>query len=87
MANIETGLMFRTSKGASKAPPAVPLVNAESEMQFFSRRASEEARLAVKATCPTAAAAHRYLAAAYAARVKHEIDTAASLDSLAREIF
>lgn len=59
---------------------------AESDLQFYSRRAMEESRSAQRATCSKAAAAHRYLAASYAALVKREIETAAELDDLARLI-
>jgi hypothetical protein len=59
---------------------------AESDLQFYSRRAMEESRSAQRATCGKAAAAHRYLAASYAALVKQEIEMAAELDSLARLI-
>jgi hypothetical protein len=63
-----------------------PSAATESELQFFSRRALEESRAATRAICPQAAAAHRYLAAAYSARVRQEIATAAELDALARLI-
>jgi hypothetical protein len=58
----------------------------ETDLQFFSRRAMEESRAAARAACPQAAAAHRYLAGAYAGLVKHEIETAAEMDELARLI-
>jgi len=58
----------------------------ETELQFYSRRAMEESRAAVRAASPQAAAAHRYLAAAYANLVKREFETAADFDSLARRI-
>jgi hypothetical protein len=63
-----------------------PLAATESELQFFSRRAMEESRAARRAICPQAAAAHRYLSAAYSARVREEMATAAELDALARLI-
>jgi hypothetical protein len=65
---------------------APSLIAAESELQFYSRRAMEESRAAARAANPQAAAAHRYLAGTYAGLVKREIETAAELDQLARLI-
>lgn len=62
------------------------LPSSETDLQFYSRRAMAESRAAMRATCPQAAAAHRYLAAAYAGLVRHEIEVAAELDALARDI-
>lgn len=67
------------------SPPAAP-ISAETELQFYSRRALEESRAAIRAACPQAAAAHRYLASSYAGLVKREIEAAAQLDELARRI-
>jgi hypothetical protein len=58
----------------------------ETELEFYSRRAMEEARSAKFAATPQAAAAHRYLAAAYAALIARETQTASQLDELARRI-
>ena len=69
------------------APDTVALLPpAETDLQFFSRRALEESRAALRASSPQAAAAHRYLAAAYGALTKREIETAAELDAIARDI-
>ena len=58
----------------------------ESELEFYSRRAMEEARLAGRALTPQAAAAHRYLAAAYAALVAKETQVESELEELANRI-
>jgi squalene cyclase len=58
-----------------------PLV-AESEFEFFSRRALEEARLAQLATTPAAANAHRYLAAAYSEQLAKHIKVHSELEEL-----
>ena len=61
------------------APPAfIP----ESEFEFFSRRALEEARLAQQATSPAAANAHRYLAAAYSEQVAKHIKVQAEMEEI-----
>lgn len=68
-------------------PVVVPLLPAtETDLQLYSRRAMEESRAALRAACPQAAAAHRYLAAAYAGLVKHEIEIAAELDAFVRDL-
>ncbi|HEX8402868.1 MAG TPA: hypothetical protein VF628_14340 [Allosphingosinicella sp.] len=54
----------------------------ETELAFFKRRAFEEARSAQRATCPRAAAAHRYLAEAYAEQVRREIEAEERFDAL-----
>jgi hypothetical protein len=46
----------------------------------------EEARLARRALTPQAAAAHRYLAAAYAALVAKETQVESELEELANQI-
>lgn len=66
--------------------PRPLLPSPETELQFYSRRAMEESRAAGRAACPQAAAAHRYLAAAYAGMVKREIEVAAQLDAFVRRI-
>jgi hypothetical protein len=71
---------------AEPASPALVGPPAESDLQFYSRRAMEESRFAQRASCAKAAAAHRYLAASYASLVKREMETAADLDGLARLI-
>ena len=58
----------------------------ETELEFYSRRAMEEARLAHRASTPKAAAAHRYLAAAYAALVAKETQTESEFEELAKQI-
>jgi hypothetical protein len=58
----------------------------ETELEFYSRRAMEEARLARRALTPQAAAAHRYLAAAYAALVAKETQVESELEELANQI-
>lgn len=71
---------------AARGDPRPPFHPAETELQFFSRRAMEESRAAARAACPQAAAAHRYLAAAYAGLVRSEIDVAAQLDAFVRQL-
>ncbi len=61
------------------APPALVV---ESEFEFFSRRALEEARLAQQAASPAAANAHRYLAAAYSAQLARHIEAHSELEEL-----
>ena len=58
------------------------LLQPETELQFFSRRAMEESRLAKQASCPAAAARHAYLAAAYAGEIAKELAKAAEFDKL-----
>lgn len=69
-----------------EAGALLPAATAETELQFYSRRAMEESRAAKRAASPQAAAAHRYLAASYSNLVKREIEVAAHLDGLARQI-
>ena len=54
----------------------------ETQIEFLTRRALEENRLANLARSPRAAAAHRYLAAAYATAIARERETAAALEEL-----
>ncbi len=68
------------------APPPLPKSRAESELEFLSRRAMEESRLAKRALSPHAAAAHSYLAAAYSAAVAREIERQKELESLLLQI-
>lgn len=58
----------------------------ESDFEFFARRAMDEAHAARRAACPKAAAAHMYLANAYAAEVAREMARAAELEALALAI-
>ena len=48
------------------------LARAETDLDFYSRRAMEEARAAARATNVAAGAAHRHMAAIYAARLQEE---------------
>lgn len=66
------------------AVPACPLppLPAESEFEFLSRRALEEARLAQAAATPAAANAHRYLAAAYSEQLAKHIGVHRELEQL-----
>jgi hypothetical protein len=83
---------FRVSENGGLAiaagDPATEYIGArrETELEFYSRRAMEEARLAGRALTPQAAAAHRYLAAAYAALVAKETRVASELEELAHRI-
>lgn len=63
----------------SPAPPAFP---PESEFEFFTRRALEEARLAQQAPTPAAADAHRYLAAAYSEQLARHLEVHSQLEDL-----
>lgn len=54
----------------------------ESEIEFFSRRALEEARLAQLAPSPAAANAHRYLAAAYSEQLAKYFKVHSELEDL-----
>ena len=67
------------------AAPAPALVT-ESEVEFFTRRALEESRLAQRAATPAAASAHRYLAAAYSERLARHITIHSELEDLLRSI-
>ena len=60
------------------SPALVP----ESEFEFFTRRALEEARLAQQASTPAAANAHRYLAAAYSEQLARHIRVHGELEEL-----
>jgi hypothetical protein len=62
--------------------PVVPGSAAETQLQFYARRAWEESRLAMKAASPKAAAAHSYLASAYSAEVAKELAKTAELGEL-----
>ena len=59
-----------------------PALVAESEFEFFTRRALEEARLAQQASTPAAANAHRYLAAAYSEQLARHIKVHTDLEDL-----
>jgi hypothetical protein len=67
---------------ADGADPAPPPLLIESEFEFFSRRALEEARLAQIAATPAAANAHRYLAAAYSEQLAKHIKVHSELEEL-----
>lgn len=54
----------------------------ETHLEFLSRRALEEGRLATRARTTRAAAAHRYLAAAYASAIAREMAVAAELEEM-----
>ena len=69
-----------------EAPEPAPAFWAESEFEFYARRAIEEGNAARRASCPEAAAAHLYLAAAYAAEVSRETERTAQLERLAHAI-
>lgn len=70
-------------EGAHQSGPAPKVWGAqESQFEFLSRRALEESRLAAEASTAEAAAAHRYLAAAYSAELAKEVATAAALEEL-----
>ena len=73
------------SEPAGPAPAAVRTA-AETELQFFARRAFEESRLAQQASCPKAAAAHSYLAAAYSGQIAKELAKTAELEDLLLQI-
>lgn len=63
-----------------------PHLPAETGLEFYARRAMEEARAARLAASPEAAAAHMYLAAAYASELARETSTAEELERLALQI-
>lgn len=54
----------------------------ETDLDFYSRRALEEAQAALDAPSPIVAVAHRHMAAAYTARLRDEEQTAASINDL-----
>ena len=54
----------------------------ESEFEFLTRRALEEARLAQVAPTPAAANAHRYLAAAYSEQLSKYIKVHSELEGM-----
>ena len=70
--------------------PALPLplerAVPESELEFYTRRALEERRLASCAATGAAAAAHLYLAASYSARIAREMQRESELELLALSI-
>ena len=66
----------------AKTAPAAAMTAAETELQFFARRAFEESLLAKQASSPQAAAAHSYLAAAYSAQIAKELAKTAELEEL-----
>ena len=58
----------------------VMLARAEKDVEFFSRRALEEARAAATAKSVAAGAAHRQMAAIYAARLRDRQLAAEGID-------
>lgn len=52
------------------------LAQDETDLDFYGRRAMEEARAATKASCVAAGAAHRHMAVAYSALVREECEGA-----------
>jgi hypothetical protein len=71
---------------AGSAPTGGVRTAAETELQFFARRAFEESLLAKQASCAQAAAAHSYLAAAYSAQIAKELAKTAELEDLLLQI-
>jgi hypothetical protein len=69
-----------------ETPEAAPSFCLESDLEFYARRAMEEAHAGRRAACPEAASAHMYLAAAYSAQVAKEMARAAELEGLALAI-
>ena len=67
-------------------PLEAPAFPPESEFEFFSRRAMEEARLAQLADNPASANAHRYLAAAYSEQLARHIKVHGELEELLRAL-
>lgn len=62
------------------------LNRAETEFDFYSRRAMEEAQAAAKAASRLVGAVHRRMAAAYAARLRDEQETDARFEELLDEL-
>lgn len=58
----------------------------ETEIEFYTRRALEEHRLATRAPTAAAAAAHLYLAASYSTKMAEELSRQAELEKLALRI-
>lgn len=82
---MATQSRWQDDEEAPEREPA-PAFWAESELEFYARRAIEEGNAARRASCPQAAAAHMYLAAAYAAEVTREMERTAELERLALAI-
>lgn len=61
------------------------VARAENDFDFYSRRALEEARAAAKAASVVVGAAHRHMAAVYAARVQEEYEAAQMIDDVETE--
>lgn len=76
------GSFFSDDSGVEDAQPPVAESRPETELEFLTRRAMEESRLAKRASSPHAAAAHSYLAAAYSAAVAREVERQNELESL-----
>ena len=77
---------FPAPADAEHCRPPVDIAPRETQLQFLTRRAFEETSLAGAAATAKAAAAHRYLAAAYSAAIGRELAAAAELEELARQI-
>lgn len=58
----------------------------ETELDFYSRRAMEESHAAAAAPSPVVGATHRHMAAAYAARLRDEEESAASFEAFLKAI-
>lgn len=80
------GGSFAADDGEPKCTAPLPRSKTETELDFLTRRAMEESRLAKRAVSPHAAAAHSYLAAAYSAAIAREIERQKELESLLLEI-
>ena len=73
---------LKSAPVASEDESGPPSFVGESEFEFFTRRALEEARLAQQALTPAAANAHRYLAAAYSEQLARHIKVHSELEDL-----
>lgn len=81
------GAALRQADDSEEAPPqAAEQLWPESELQFYTRRALEERRLANMAPTAAAAAAHLYLAASYSAKMAEELTKQAEFEKLALRI-
>lgn len=58
----------------------------ETDLDFYSRRAMEEAQAAAAASSAPVSAAHRHMAAAYSARLRAEEEAAEWLERLLEEL-
>ncbi len=95
---MDGAALRRFDLGSSSEPsssPAAPLDEEapeparawpESELEFYTRRAVEERRLATIAPTPAAKAAHLYLAASYSAKLAQELAKELELEQLALRV-